>query len=136
MDGVREIIMRVQRREARIMTSVLTTVEVLSAKIPAGMDRLFKDVVKRAHRQGMDIKVAELAHDLRSFYAAKGQSLRTPDAIHLATAILYRATEFHTFDGKLLGYSGDVGGHKLIICKPEATSPQLDLRKPRDEPKG
>ena len=34
MDGVREVIDRTKRREAKIMTSVLTSVEVLSSKIP------------------------------------------------------------------------------------------------------
>ncbi len=133
MDGVRDIIQRAKRRDARIMTSVLTTVEVLAAKIPAGMDKIFKDVVKRTNRMSMDTRVAELAHDLRNHYVAQSKSLKTPDAIHLATAILYRATEFHTFDEKLLGYSGNVGGNKLIICKPESKNPQLDLRKPRPD---
>ena len=132
MDGVREVIDRSKRREVKIMTSVLTAVEVLNAKIPAGMDTLFNGLMKRVNRQGMDIRVANLAHDLRNHYAAKGgKTLSTPDAIHLGTAILYRADEFHTFDGELLPLSGDVGGHKLIICKPEAKRPQFDLRKPK-----
>jgi hypothetical protein len=96
-------------------------------------------LLRRVSRQAMDIRVAELAHDLRNHYAELGgRMLSTPDAIHLATAIHYRADEFHTFDSgsstKSLGLiplSGNVGGHKLIICKPTAKSPQLDLRKPR-----
>jgi hypothetical protein len=53
--------------------------------------------------------------------------------IHLATAVLYRADEFHTFDDQLIAFSGNVGGHKLIVCHPETKSPQLDLRKPKPE---
>ena len=142
MDGVREIIERARRREVRIMTSVLTSVEVLAAKIPAGMDTLFAGLMRRINRQSMDIRVATVAHDLRNFYAAKGgKTLSTPDAIHLGTAILYRVDEFHTFDEEgssrslgLLPLSGNVGGHKLTICKPEAQRPQLDLRKPKPDP--
>lgn len=141
MDGVREIIGRAKRREVKLMTSVLTSVEVLSAKIPVGLDTLLKDMMRRVNRVGMDNKIASLAHDLRNHYAASGgKTLSTPDAIHLATAILYRADEFHTFDcegsSKSLGLiplSGNVGGHKLIICKPEAKNLELDLRK-RQEP--
>jgi predicted nucleic acid-binding protein len=137
MDGVREMIQRHKRRDIKIMTSVLTQVEVLQGKIPAGVGNAFSDLLKRIARVGMDIKVAQLAHDLRDHYSrAGGKQLMTADAIHLATAIHYRADEFHTFDdggkGKALGLlqlSGDVGGHKLEICKPEAKSPQLDLRK-------
>jgi hypothetical protein len=42
MDGVREIIELSKKRDAIIMTSVLTSVEVLAAKIPSGMDTLFQ----------------------------------------------------------------------------------------------
>jgi hypothetical protein len=92
----------------------------------------------------MDSKIASLAHDIRDHYMVRkdefdGKTLSTPDAIHLATAVLYRVDEFHTFDGggsssKSLGLiplSGDVGGHKLMICKPQARNPGLDLRRPK-----
>ena len=136
MDGVREIIQRLKRREAIVITSVLTTTEVLECKMPAGVERQFKDLMKRLGRKSMDIRVAELAHDLRDHYSRKGEkALKTPDAIHLATAIHYRADQFHTFDDKLLALSGNVGGHRLIVCKPESKSPQLDLRKPKPDEK-
>jgi predicted nucleic acid-binding protein len=145
MDGVREIIDRAKRREVKIITSTLTTVEVLQSRLPAGMVRLFSDFMKRITRISMDIKVANIACDIRDYYQKQkdnngGKLLSTPDAIHLATAIMYRATEFHTFDdGKsgpsknlgLLGLSGDVGGNKLTICKPAARNPGLDLRPPK-----
>jgi len=139
MDGVREVIERSKRRDAKIVTSTLTSIEVLSSKIPAGMKTLFDGLMKRISRLGMDTKVASLAHDLRDYYALLGgKTLSTPDAIHLATAILYRVDEFHTFDenGKnnslgLIPLSGNVAGNRLIICKPEAKRPQLDLRKPK-----
>lgn len=144
MDGVREVVARAKRRECTILTSVLTLTEALQSKLPVGMDRLFADLLKRTQRIGMDIKVAELAHDIRNYYTVNsaqygGKKLQTPDAIHLATAILYRADEFHTFDsGKkdakslgLIDLSGNVGGHRLTICKPQARNPGLDLRRPR-----
>ncbi len=91
----------------------------------------------------MDIKIASVAHDLRDYYQTRkdeygGKTLSTPDAIHLATGIIYRVTEFHTFDQDgdsknlgLLPLSGNVGSNRLTICKPHARSPQLDLRKPK-----
>ena len=130
MDGVREIVERSQRRDCRLMTSVLTSVEVLQANIPAGVDTMFNGLLKRISRIGMDTKVAQLAHDIRNHYFKLDQSVKAPDAIHLSTAILYRADEFHTFDDRLLALSGDVAGHRLVICKPVAKNPQLDL-KPR-----
>lgn len=147
MDGVREVVARAKRREVIIMTSVLTLVEALQSKIPVGFEKLFSDMMKRVQRLGMDIKVAELAHGIRDYYVAhsaeyENKKLTTPDAIHLATAIWYKADEFHTFDnGKkdskslgLIQLSGDVGGHRLTICKPQARNPGLDLRPPGSRP--
>jgi predicted nucleic acid-binding protein len=143
MAGVREVIERHKRREVKLITSVLTSVEVLASKLPVGMDRLFNDFMKRLTRVAMDSKCAALAHDIRNYYAERakenaGKTLSTPDAIHLATAILYRVDEFHTFDNDgdskslgLIPLSGNVGGHRLIICKPIARHPELDLPKPR-----
>jgi predicted nucleic acid-binding protein len=128
MDGVLDIIQKRKRRDAKVMTSVLTTAEVLASKIPVGVESPFKDLMKRLNRVSMDIRVASLAHDLRDHYARDGRSLKTPDAIHLATAIHYRADQFHTFDDQLLSFTGNVGGHRLIICKPETNAPQFDLR--------
>jgi predicted nucleic acid-binding protein len=143
MDGVREVIARHRKREVKIITSTLTSVEVLQSKLPVGLERLIGDLMKRIVRIGVDSKVASMAHDIRDYYDRNaslnaGKTVSTPDAIHLATAILYRVSEFHTFDdGKssskslgLLNLSGNVGGHRLTIFKPHARNPQLDLRKP------
>jgi predicted nucleic acid-binding protein len=142
MDGVREIIDRSKRRQVKIVTSVLTSVEVLQSRLPVGMANLFSGLTKRITRLGMDTKVASLAHDIRDYYTVRatefgGKTLSTPDAIHLATAIIYRVDEFHTFDNEssskslgLLPLSGNVGGHGLTICKPQARNPGLDLRRP------
>ncbi len=136
MDGLREVITRYKRREVRLVTSVLTQVEVLQSKMPAGINNAFADLLKRMTRVSVDIKIAALAHDIRDHYVKSGgKTLSVPDAIHLATAIQYRVDEFHTFDGEgnsrylgLLPLSGNVGGHKLTICKPKARNPQFDLR--------
>jgi len=94
MDGVRDIIDLSKKRDAIIMTSVLTSVEVLAAKIPAGMDTLFQQLMRRVQRVGIDTKIVTLAHDIRNHYTKLGgKTVATPDAIHLATAIIYRAAE-------------------------------------------
>jgi predicted nucleic acid-binding protein len=132
MDGVREVVELVKARDARIITSLLTSVEVLSAKMPVGIDSLFGQFLKRINRVGMEVKIADLAHNLRNYYAISGgKIMKTPDAIHLATAILYRVDEFHTFDDELISLSGNVAGHNLKICKPSVRDPQLDLRRPK-----
>ncbi|MEQ8741239.1 MAG: PIN domain-containing protein [Rhodospirillales bacterium] len=141
MDGVRDIVDRVKKRNASIITSAITFAEVTEAKVGAGVINLFDDLFKRPNlgRINVDMRVAKLARDLRDYYSARpsefnDKTLSVPDSIHLATAILYHAAEFHTFDKSnrngtlgLLPLSGNVGGHNLKVCKPETEQPSFDL---------
>jgi predicted nucleic acid-binding protein len=142
MSGVREIVERAKRREAIIMTSVITQTEILQSQLPAGMERLLTGFMRRIQCKSVDMKIAKFAHDLRDYYVQRktennGKTLATPDALHLATAILYRAEAFHTFDESngrnslgLIPLSENVAGHRIKICKPEAKNPELDLGRP------
>jgi len=136
MQGVVDCLNKFRRRELSLMTSVLTLTEITVAKVPAGTETLMETAMQRPNfsKLAIDLKVARLAKDLRNYYLSrpefKGKTLSVPDAIHLATAILNRATEFHTFDEKdgnrdktlgLIPLSGNVGGHNLIIRKPPET---------------
>lgn len=125
------------------MTSVLTITEITVAKIPAGTDTLLDTTLQRPNftKVSVDIKIARMARDLRNHYLNrpeqyKGKTLSVPDSIHLATAIVYRANEFHTFDEKdgnrdktlgLIPLSGDVAGHNLIIRKPPQAEGTMSL---------
>lgn len=136
MDGVREYLTRHSNRQISLMTSVLTLTEMTIAKVPAGTENLLEQVMQRRNftRLSIDLRVATLARDLRNHYIADPKKyhdmgLTVPDSLHLASAILNKATEFHTFDEfdkpkyKALGLiplSGNVAGHKLVICKPIA----------------
>lgn len=73
------------------------------------------------------------ARDYRTALLAASKNLATPDAIHLATASIYRAEEFWTMDdgGKskksigLLDLNGDPRVDGLAIKKPYAQNPKL-----------
>ncbi len=141
MDGVRYYIRSVEDRKIRIMTSAITFVETTATKLPAGADEQFSDLLRRSSVSvvAADIKICRLARTLRDYYSDRAsefnnKTLSVPDAIHLATAILYKGKEFHTFDANnskrslgLLPLSGNVGGHNLVICKPEARQRELGL---------
>ena len=119
------------------------------ASLPVGMDTLFANLLKRISKQGIDTKINR-ASTLKSLcwrmisaittswrrLTTKGNPSTASDALRLATAILYRADKFHTFDESngrnslgLLPLSGNVAGHNLTICKPIASNPELDLRR-------
>jgi predicted nucleic acid-binding protein len=76
--------------------------------------------------------ILDLAGEIRRFYREKKQSISTPDAIHLATAIHTKVDVFQTFDGAgrkrgLLGLSGNVAGRNLTITTPFISQPNLPL---------
>ncbi|MFH0765440.1 MAG: PIN domain-containing protein, partial [Calditrichota bacterium] len=87
-----------------------------------------------------DWNVWNLAHDIRDHYRSENTNedlptLTVPDAVHLATAIIYDADCFHTYDRNnvtiseakqnnwhpkrgLIPLSGNVMGYDLMICAP------------------
>lgn len=142
MEGVEEAASLILSGKAVLVTSTLTRAEVLRGTMPKSaldkMDKLFRrpNVIPLI----LDTPVAALTAELREFYNATDFELLTPDAIHLATAIHHKVSEFHTFDGSdpnkkprksskkrcgLLLLDGNAGGHALKICKPSAQ--QLNL---------
>jgi predicted nucleic acid-binding protein len=145
MDAVADVLEKFKRRELDLMTSALTITEISVAKVSVGTYTLLDDVMQRSNfsKISVDIRVAKLARDIRDYYLLRptehgGKTLGVPDSIHVASAILYRATEMHTFDEKdnnklnslgLIPLSGDAGVRNLTICKPPVPM-QMNLLPP------
>jgi predicted nucleic acid-binding protein len=122
MEGLAEIVAIIDRQEATMMTSVLTRTEVLESSLPSHAQNLFNKIFDRPNVVSVDLTapISDLAHSIRDYYRQNGRSLKTPDSIHLATAINHKVDEFHTFDeDDLISLSGNVAGRGLIICKPK-----------------
>ena len=141
MDGLAQIIELVEAGKAILMTSVLWRAEVLQAALSDEQRRLVTRAFQHRYIQelSIDARIMDLASELRSYHKNHGEkdalkNLRTPDAIHLASALQYDATEFHTFDGKkvsggaagLLTLNGNVGGRPLKVCVPKAVQLRLN----------
>ncbi len=118
-----------------LITSTLTRTEILDYKLGSqeNIDK-FNHFFSRSDLEKIAPidKITLRAAQLRGYHEKRGFKLKTPDAIHLATALLYKVDEFHTFDGSgkstkpgLIDLSGDVGGEPLIIKIPEV--PKLPL---------
>lgn len=139
-----------QKKQNHIITSVLTHSEVLPKR--HWPEDPQKEDVYWSYFQGRyftDIEISRpiisLAREIRDFYyrdfdpvTQKYQMLGLGDSIHLATAIIYKATEFHTRDKrpsggniaplKLAGVSpgGKIAGQwELKIVDPEDPEPEL-----------
>src|SRR5437870_6015599 len=136
MEGIEDTVKRVNDNEVVLVTSVMTQTEVLESKMPKEAQTKFDNVFKRRNVQWInhDTRVGKLSHDIRDYYAQRTISLSSPDSVHLASAILYRADVFYTLDGSgkkkrghLLPLDGNVAGHKLKIAKPYKSQLSLKL---------
>lgn len=123
MEGLAEVVSMVDRMEAVMITSVVTRTEVLESTLTDENRGTFDKIFKRTNCKLVDLNapISDLAHDIREHYrAATNKNIKTPDCQHLATAIAYNCDELHSFDeDDLLPLSGNVAGHKLIVCKPK-----------------
>lgn len=133
----------VDRGTVHLVTSTITRVEVLASTLSDEQEAKFVEFLRstKITLQAPDIRIVTLASQLRDNYQKQklkfDRTICTPDAIHLATAIVYNVDEFQTFDkkdkGKCLGLlplDGDVAGHPLKVCPP--TVRNLDaLLKPK-----
>jgi len=140
MDGVYECVEETERNRTFIITSVLTKTEVLEADLILEAKDKYQRLLSRRNVQLIDndLRVSNLAGEIREYYKNIKKhdglpGLTTPDAVHLATAIHYRAHFFWTFDNggygsrSLLSLSGNVAGYPLVICKPAATQLRLSF---------
>jgi predicted nucleic acid-binding protein len=88
----------------RLVCSILTLLEILVVPKRTGQDELcrrYREVFQSFPNLSvvaMETQIAEIASDLRARHA-----VRTPDAIHIATAIRAGAEAFISGDGRLSG---------------------------------
>lgn len=134
LEGFEEIVKQVENGSATLFTSALTRSEVLEGKMLPSQKKTFAELFQRKNVLSVDIsdRVLNLCREIREW----NSKISTPDAIHLATAILYEADEFHTTDGggkrkragDLLPLSGNVAGRDLKICTPQSNQLKLALK--------
>lgn len=134
MEGIEEIVRKIGGGEVILITSQMTNLEVLESRLSSDAQKKWKEIFNRRNCQIMDVnpRIGEKASFIRDHYDQKGIKLSSPDSIQLATAIIFNAEEFHTFDGSgkkrkgdILPLSGNVAGHKLKICVPYAEQGSL-----------
>jgi predicted nucleic acid-binding protein len=141
MAGLAEVVDAVDRGYAKLMTSVLWRAEVLDLHLTPMQRRRLDSAFdgQNVIELQIDSRIMDLSSQIRSFQKASKRkdvikNVSVPDAIHLASAIHFGATEFHTFDGKragknpggLLTLNGNVAGHRLKICSPRGTQLRIE----------
>jgi predicted nucleic acid-binding protein len=127
MAGLLEVVDMADTGEAFVITSVETVTEVLDRPGHPPARERFRKIFERPNYRMVQksLAIGEKAADLRE----KVPKLQAPDATHLATALLYKVDELHTFDGDdLLKLDGKAVVEGLKIRKPSAPQKRLDLR--------
>jgi predicted nucleic acid-binding protein len=155
LEGIQEDVRRFDAEQILIATSAITWVEMFRAENRFGT-RVARQLTNFFNRPELikiaaDMNVCRLASEIRTYYVVQQVTdnlppVDFPDAIHLASAILYEATAFHTFDENdvggsgrrahrgLLGLSGNVAGRPLLIRKPPVPAqPSLRLVLPSED---
>ena len=127
--GLLEVVDLVDKGRAIILTSSLIRTEVLEDASSPDLRRKLEDLFRRPNCVAVDANraITEKAGQLRVACKDAGRELKTPDAVYLATAIVYKVDEFYTFDDKLLALSGLPEVEGLIITKPHAAQTILPM---------
>lgn len=125
--GIEAHVEAIDQGKAHLVTSVITLTEVLEVGVTREKRDYFKRLFQRerCHLVDVNSEIAELAHDIRVSAQQTGRKIKTPDAIHMATAIFFGCPTFYTFDAALLFSSIEVNGKLLILDKPRPSQYRL-----------
>lgn len=126
--GIQDVVYEVESSSAMLFTSAVTRGEIFFGKLDLDQKTMFAKLMRRTNvmEVSADPRIMDRASQIREYHAARGQRVHTPDATHLATAVLYKADEFQTMDGLrasgskrgLLKLNMDVGGYQLMVINP------------------
>jgi predicted nucleic acid-binding protein len=132
LEVIDHLLRQVAEQKASLLVSAVCCVEVLDQAGTSDAGTEFKKYVLRPNivRASVDWRVAEKAAEIRERVTAElvagrmKNGIKAPDALIVATAIIYHATELHTFDPVLLGLDGSPLVDLLRITRPRSLGEQ------------
>jgi hypothetical protein len=137
IDGIEATVRHVHNNQILLITSIVTDTEVLRSRMTPEALRKWEGVFKRKNVKMIvhDQRVGRKSNEIRDCFFQRKIKIATPDSIHLATAIINEADEFHTLDGAgptkkasdLIRLNGDPCVNGLKIITPAATTKQMSL---------
>jgi predicted nucleic acid-binding protein len=133
----------ITQNNAYLLVSTLIRTEIFLGRLTLEEKQKFAGMLRRRNVQELapDMRVTDRASTIREKYNTLTNKIKTPDAIHLATAIIYRADEMQTMDGYredgkhtgLLALNANVAGYKLLITPPYRRNPIIVPASPMPE---
>jgi predicted nucleic acid-binding protein len=126
--GIEDVILNLENSKLQLLTSSITRSEIFQGRLTTDQKNLWTSMMRRSDVLAIaaDDRVNDRSSAIREYHQSRGVKILTPDAIHLATAVLYKADEFQTMDGldktgkprRILALNGDVGGYPLFVTHP------------------
>lgn len=116
LSAINSVVQKIRQGNYYLTVSTLIYPEVLESVMhPDAIEKFDKFMQNRNSIEifAVDIRVAKKAQEIRN-----KTHLTTPDAVHIATAIVCKAAVFHTYDAELLELDEDskVNGLRITAC--------------------
>jgi hypothetical protein len=137
VEGIEATVRQVHNNQIILITSVVTDTEVLRSRMSAEALTKWEGVFRRRNVKmiAQDLRVGRKSSQIRDCFFQINIKIASPDAIHLATAIIYEADELQTLDGAgptkkasdMLRLNGHDCVDKLKIVTPATTNKQMSL---------
>lgn len=139
MLSIKSVMAEIEAKKYKLAVSTLVYVEVLECKMkmecemPEQAIKRFEDFMKNRNLVevfAVDTRIAKRAQELRNrMLNEKEKKIGTPDAIHIATAIVSKAKQLHTFDEEILQLNGkdEVEGLVITDCDMQSANWLLPL---------
>jgi predicted nucleic acid-binding protein len=126
LEEIKGILDEVAKGKKALLVSAIVRAEVLNKVGKSNAGTQICEFCKRSQvaMASADFRIADEAAAIRERVfeeMAAGRmktAVKAPDALIVATAILYKATALHTFDPVLLGLSGHSAVKELAIVQP------------------
>lgn len=131
--SIKSVIAEIEAKKYKLAVSTLVYVEVLECRMPEQAIKQFKEFMKNGDLVevfAVDIRIAEKAQAIRNRTRnEKKKMIKTPDAVHIATAIVSKAKQLHTFDDGILKLNGkdEVEGLVITACDMQDANRSLPL---------
>lgn len=126
--GIQDVVQHLEQERLLLFTSSITRSEIYQGKLSPQQKNNWASIMRRSdvREVAADSRINDRSSAIREYHQSRGTKIQTPDAIHLATAVLYKADEFQTMDGldnkakpkRILALNGDVGGYPLTVVHP------------------
>jgi hypothetical protein len=137
VEGIEATVRQVHNNQIILITSVVTDTEVLRSRMSAEALAKWEGVFRRRNVKmiAQDLRVGRKGSQIRDCFYQIDIKIKTPDAIHLATAILYEADVLQTLDGAgptkkpsdMIRLDGHACVDGLKIVTPATTNKQMSL---------